>query len=176
MEILIAISHILGSFIAIVIFGLVLIKVARWEVKWNLNEFKKEAALALGVPVEDINNEELVHDVIRFSAQKFSPELIQNRISDVCGAICRIWGWLSNTILLLIFVVVIWQTITDSTEFAVYAWYALGSTLAFSLVHFIFSLACKLITGRNPGQAKEARAFASEWVNNNIDDVLYNKN
>lgn len=167
MEILIAIAHILGSIIALFIFGFVVLLIAGWEQGRIQKQATEEASVALGVTVEDLDSEELAPRILKLSSEKFSTELFRNRISDLCALIRTMWGWLGNIFQVLVLLAVVWYTVTNSTENAVYAWFALGLAIAFWLVSVIFSLACKLLTGRYPGQAKEARKFAAEWVKNN---------
>jgi hypothetical protein len=167
MEILIAIAHILGSIIALSIFGFVVLLIAGWEQSRIQKEVSEEASVTLGVTVEDLDSEELAPKILKLSAEKFSTELFRNRISDFCGLIRTMWGWLGNIIQVLVLLAVVWYTVTDSAENAVYAWFVLGIAIVFWLVSVIFSLACKLLTGRYPGQAKEARKATTEWVKNN---------
>jgi hypothetical protein len=167
MEILIAIAHIIGSIVALFIFGFVVLLIAGWERGRIQKQVAEEASVALGVTVEDLDSEELAPKILKLSAEKFSTELLRNRISDFCGLIRTIWGWLGNIIQVLVLLAVVWYTITESTENAVYAWFVLGIAIVFWLVSVIFSLACKLLTGRYPGQAKEARIVAADWVKNN---------
>ena len=172
MEILIAIAHILGSIIALFIFGFVVLLIAAWEADRIQKQVAAEASVALGVKVEDLDSEALAPKVLQLSAEKFSTELFRNRISDFCGLIQTIWGWLGNLIQVLVLLAVVWYTI-DSTENAVYAWFVVGIAIVFWLTSVIFSLTCKLLTGRYPGQAKEARKVAAEWVKNNSELFKY---
>ena len=173
MEILIAIAHILGSIIALLIFGFVALLLAAWEADRIQKQVAAEASVALGVKVEDLDSEALAPKVLQLSAEKFSTELFRNRISDFCGLIQTMWGWLGNLTQVLVLLGVVWYTITDSTENAVYAWFIVGLAIVFWLASVIFSLTCKLLTGRYPGQAKGARKVAAEWVKSNSELFKY---
>jgi hypothetical protein len=167
MEILIAIAHILGSIIALFIFSFVVLLIGSWETDKIQKQVADEASVTLGVKVEDLDIEMLAPKLLKLSAEKFSTELFRNRVSDFCGLIRIICDWLGNIIQVLVLLAVIWYTVTDSTENAVYAWFVVGIAVAFWLVSVVFSLTCKLLTGRYPGQAKAARKAAAEWVKNN---------
>ncbi len=163
METLIAIAHILGSIIALFVFGFVVLLIAGWESARNQKQILEETAVALGIRVEDFESEEFAPKIIQMSAEKFSTELFKNRISDFCGLILTMWAWVGNIIQVSVLLAVIWYTYTDSTENAVYAWFVVGIAIIFWLTSVIFSLICKLLTGRYPNQAKEARKAAAEW-------------
>jgi len=164
---LIATAHILGSIIALIVFGFVVLLVGSWEAAKIQKQVTEEASVTLGVSVEDLEKEEHAHKLLKLSSEKFSSELFKNRISDFCGLIRTAWSWLSNIAQAVVLIAVLWYTFTDSADNAVYAWFILGITIFSWVVSVIFSLACKLLTGRYPGQAKAARKVAAEWVKNN---------
>jgi hypothetical protein len=167
MDILIAIAHILGSIIALLAFGFVVMLIGGWETDKIQKQVAEEASVALGISVEDLDKEENARKLLKLSSDKFSSELFVNRISDFCGLIRTVWGWLSNIVQALVLIAVLWYTVTDSTGNAVYAWFLVGVSISTWIVSVIFSLICKLLTGRYPGQAKAARKIAVEWVKNN---------
>jgi len=167
MDILIAIGHILGSIICLLVFGFVVLLIGGWETDKVQKQVAEEASVALGVSVEDLDKEENARKLLKLSSDKFSSELFKNRLSDLCGLIRTVWGWLSNIIQAIVLIAVLWYTVTDGTENAVYAWFLLGISILSWLISVIFSLMCKLVTGRYPGQAKAARKVAAEWVKNN---------
>lgn len=176
MEILIAIAHILGSIIALFIFGFVVLLIAGWEQNKIQKQALEETSVALGVTVEELDSEEIAPKILKLSSEKFSTELFRNRISDLCGFLRTIWGWLGNIIQVVVLVAVIWFTISDSTENAIYAWVVLGISIVFWFVSVIFALVCKLLTGRYPGQAKAARKMAAEWVKTHGDTLKTQNN
>lgn len=167
MEILIAIAHILGSIIVFSLWGFVLLLFEAWDTKRNQKLVAEETSIALGVRVDDLGSEELAPKELQLLSEKFSTELFRNRISDFCGLIRTIWGWLENLTQALVLLAVIWYTITDSTDNAIYAWFIIGIAMVFWVTSVIFSLTCKLLTGRYPNQARVARKFIAEWVKNN---------
>lgn len=167
MDILIAIAHILGSIIALLVFGFVVMLIGGWEADRIQKQVAEEASVALGISVEDLDKEENARKLLKLSSEKFSSELFKNRLSDLCGLIRTVWGWLSNIVQAVVLIGVLWYTVTDSAGNAVYAWFLVGISFFSWLISVIFSLMCKLLTGRYPGQAKAARKIAAEWVKNN---------
>ncbi len=167
MEILIAIAHIVGSIIALLAFGFVVLFIGGWGGEKIQKQVAEEASIKLGISIEDLDKDEHAKKVLKLSSEKFSSELFANRISDFCGVISTIWGWLSNIVQAVALIAVIWYTFTDSTEHAVYAWFILGISIFAWLVSVLFSLTCRLLTGRYPGQAKATRKTTAEWIQNN---------
>ncbi|MEJ1372597.1 MAG: hypothetical protein RPU32_12560 [Candidatus Sedimenticola sp. (ex Thyasira tokunagai)] len=164
MEALIAIAHILGSIIVVVIFGFIALLIVAWETDRNKKRVAEEMSVSLGVQIDDLDSEELIPKILQFSSEKFSSELLRNRLSDFCGLIRTLWDWLGTLSQAIVLLAVIWFTIIENNENAVFAWFIVGIAVVFWLVSVIFSLVCKLLTGRYPGQAKQARKAAAEWV------------
>lgn len=142
-----------------------------WEAGKIEKQTLEEASVTLGISIEDLDNEEHAPKLLRLSAEKFSTELFKNRISDFCGVIRTAWGWLANIAQALVIITVLWYTITDNTDNAVYAWFIPAIYMFSWLVSVVFSLTCKLLTGRYPGQAKTTRKLTAEWVQNNSESL-----
>lgn len=166
MTVLVAIGHILGSFLVTAVLGAIVHAVAEWEVERNRKQLRQEAAITLGVAEEDLDNEELIPRVVQLSSERFSNELLRNRLSDFCGSIRAAWGWLGFLSQGAAFLAVIWYTVTDSLGVAVNAWFIVALWFFFWITSVAFSLACRLLTGRYPGQAKLARKALAEFLTN----------
>lgn len=165
MDLVIAIGHILGAFFAISLLGIGIFLIANWEKDRNLKLLNEEASLALGISIHELdNNPEHIPKVIQFVSTRFSNELLRNRLSDLCGLIRSIWGWLCLILQAGIFIAVIWYTFTDDLGIAVYAWVIIPLELLFWVISIGFSLLCKLLTGRYPGQAKQARKSLVNFI------------
>ena len=167
MEILIAIAHILGSIIALIGFGIIVTLATAWESERNQKRALEETSVSLGVKVEDLNNKELEPKILQLSSERFSSELHRNRLSDFCGLVRTLWGWFGSLTQVLVLFSVIWYAITDSSDNAIYAWFVVGIAISFWVASYLFSLICKLLTGRYPGEAKLARKAAADWLENN---------
>lgn len=124
----------------------------------------EDMSVALGVPVDELNAPENARAAFQYSAARFTSEKIENRLSDFCWWIRTAWGWLGLLSQLGILLVVTWYSFTDSLANAVNAWIVLGVAILFWGVAALFSLACKLLTGRYPGQARQARKALAAFV------------
>ena len=164
MDILIAIAHIAGSVIVVILISVISVLISSWELARNQKIAAEEMSLMLGVKVEDLEKEELWPKILEVVSEKFSSELLRNRVSDFCGLIRMLWAWIGILIQVGVLLIVIWFTVTDSIENAAYAWFIVSISIIFGLISVAFSLICKLLTGRYPGQAKQARKEAAEWV------------
>jgi hypothetical protein len=76
-----------------------------------------------------------------------------------------VWGWLGLLLQIAVLLGVIWYTFTESAETAVYAWFIVAISLFFWTASVVFSLVCRLLTGRYPGEAKQARKSVAEFLN-----------
>jgi hypothetical protein len=166
METFAAIAHILGAIVSLILLGLVEVLIGSWESTKNEQRAIEEVALALGVGIEEVKDEVFAPKVLRYSSQKYSSELFVNRFSDFCGVVRTIWGWFSNFLQVVILLLVIWTSFPEDYANAVYAWVILVVAIASYIVSIVFSYLCKLLTGRFPGEAKQARKAAIAWVNN----------
>ena len=169
MDILIAIGHIAGAVIVSIILGLAILFISSWELERNKKGATGELALKLGIPVVDLEDEEKVEQlapkIIEISMEKYSDELFKNRISDFLGIIRTAWNWLSNILQVILIITVCWYTFTDDLGNAVYAWLINAIIIFFFVVGVVFALMCKILTGRYPGQAKEARKSLVNYHN-----------
>ena len=164
MAVLIAIGHIIGVLIVLVALSIGTVMLVGWEGARNHKSALQEASLALGIPIDDIDNAEYEDRIIQFGAERYTSELLRNRLSDLCGSIQTGWGWLGNLIQVGILLVVIWYTVTDDLSNAAYAWSIIGVTFFFWFFSVIFGYACKLLTGRFPGQARQARKLLAKVI------------
>ena len=169
MEILVAIGHIVGAFVTSVMLGMIILLVSSWEIAKNTKRANEELALELGVPVSYLEDEEriakLSQDIIRVLMGKFSDELFVNRVSDFLGIIHTLWGWAGYIIQVFVLVTVCWYTFTENLENAIYAWLVNVVAVLFVVASVVFSAICKIVTGRYPGQAKEARKLIVNFHN-----------
>lgn len=154
---LVAIAHIIGASLVGLALGMLTETLAEWEKKRNSKITIESAALKLGVPVSELNNEALAPKLIQYFSERFSDEVLVNRIADLCGVVKVIWGWLGSITQIGIFFWVIYIVITDGPGDAPLIWLTIPIWLTFWIVSVIFSYACRVLTGRFPGQPKAAR-------------------
>lgn len=162
MSAFIAVAHVLGALIVLFAFSVGMMAVADWENQRNRETALEEIALALGIPVSELDDSRHEPKVFQFVAARFSSELLRNRLSDLCGWIQTGWGWLGMLIQVGVLLGVLWYTFADDLSNAVHAWWIIAVAFFFSLSSILFALGCKLLFGRFPGQARQARKMLSE--------------
>jgi hypothetical protein len=166
MEILIAIAHVVGSIIAVTLLGIFVLFLGAWEVEQIQKRRLEELSVQLGVKVKDLGHKENLPKVLKISSARYSTELFRNRLSDLCDVIRTVWSWVAIIIQISVITGVIWYTVTEGYENAIFAWSIVGISVFFWIVGVVFAILCKLVTGRYPGEAKTARKAAAELLNN----------
>jgi hypothetical protein len=159
-----AIAHLAGAFIALTAFGIVWWMFLAW---WNAKSEARaveELSVALGVTVEKMQTDAMAPQVIKVLGERFSSELLRNRISDLCGWIRAAFGWTSNILVYVILLAIAWFTFTEDRGNAIYAWIVIPITLVCVLLDVTFFLTCRFLTGRYPGQARYARKQLAEFI------------
>jgi hypothetical protein len=164
MSALVATGHIVGALIVLFAFGLGVLLLAGWENERNRKSALEEMSLALGLPLSELDNEEHQEKVVHFAAARFSSELLRNRLSDLCGWVQTLWGWFGTLLQAAVLIGVIWYTFSDDLSNSVHAWWIIAIALFFWISSVLFALICKLLTGRFPGQARQARKMLAEVV------------
>ncbi len=116
MEIVVAVGHFAGAIVAIVILGAVVLFFDAWIMEGQQKQANQELAIKLGVSIEALETDEHKPEVIRFFGERFSSELLRNRIADLCGLVRTLWGWLGSLVQLGGLAWVGWETVTDQLE------------------------------------------------------------
>jgi hypothetical protein len=160
---LIAVAHIIGSIVSVFAFGFAVLALGAWEQGRNRKAAVQEASIALGISPDEIENPEHTEKVIRFSSERFSSELFRNRLSDLLGFVSTAWGWLGTALQVAALCGVIWYSFSDA-QLAIHSWWVLAIAVFFWVVSVVFALACKLVTGRYPGQARQARQMLGKLL------------
>jgi hypothetical protein len=162
--VMLATFHILGALFA----SLVLVALSVWIKAWDQERIKKrrlkDVSLALGVPLADLDNEDLIPKMLQYSSQRFSGELLKNRVADLCGLLCLVWVWFGSFVQLAIIVMVAWQMYETGPEAAVFMWAVVAAGLFFWTSSLLLSLSCLLVTGRYPSEPRLARKSISEFI------------
>ena len=164
MELLIAIGHVLGALVVSGLLGVAQLGFGHWLGERIDKRTLRELSVELGVPEDDLTKDEYAPMIFRLSSARFSSELFRNRLSDLCGVIRTAWLWLGKILEVAILLGVCWYTFTDSLDTAIYAWLIVPVGIFFWIAAIIFAMACKLVTGRYPGQAKIARDNLAKYI------------
>ncbi|WP_309683021.1 hypothetical protein [Polaromonas sp.] len=153
-----AIVHVVGALGVSFAFGILVLVIGTWEQERVRKRRFQDASIALGVPLASLeNDEELIPRLIQYSSQRYSSELLRNRVSDLCGPLRTAWGWLSTLLQVGVMAGVGWSMYTEGAQSAVVMWSVLAVAIFFWLASVAFSFACLLLTGRYPGEANMAR-------------------
>lgn len=162
MQTLFAILHILGAVVTTFLLGVGLrLAYTRIQERRTKRELE-EAALSLGIPVTALEEPVNFQKLAGYSYSKFNSELFRNRISDFIGLMLKAWSWFGISLQIIVLVLVIYETSTSSLSNAPYAWFIVVIELLFPAVGSVVALLCRVLTGRDPGQARRARDFLSE--------------
>jgi len=164
MNYVIAIAHIGGSILTGMVLGVGVFLLGAWELRRNERKLLEELSLEIGIPVEELNREDVFARLIEVTSRRYSSELFRNRLSDLCGGVRTAWVWLGSILQLGIIAGVTWFAFTDNLQIAVCAWWIIAIQLVFWIISVGFSLLCRLLTGRYPGQAGGARKSLAELL------------
>lgn len=160
--IFVATAHIGGAVVATFVLGFFLSSgIAALQAR-RTRRWLGEAALTLGVPAEELENPANFEALIKYSHVRFTNELLRNRLSDFLGQVLRVWGWFGIFVQAVLIAWVIYATVTDGAQNAPYAWLVLPVEVLGDAVALAAGFLCRLLTGRDPGQAYRARAFLSK--------------
>lgn len=153
-----AIVHVVGALSLTSIFGLLAVFIGVSEQKRVQKRRLQDASIALGVPLSSVENDEsLIPRLIQYSSQRYSNEMLRNRVSDLCGLLRSAWGLLGGLLQVGAVAGIGWYMYTDGAQNAVVMWSVLALAIFFWLSSVVFSFICLLLTGRYPGEAKMAR-------------------
>lgn len=167
MDIVLAFGHVLGAIVAVVAFGFGVALLGAWELQRNQKAATEELSISLGIPAERLDAPENFNRLVQFAAARFSSDRFQNRVSDFCWWVQAAWNLLSSLLQIGVLLGVIWYSFTDGPSNAVYAWWVVAIAVAFWVVSVAFAFACKLLTGRFPGQAKQVRKTFAKLMQEN---------
>lgn len=161
---LIATAHVMGAVLAVVMHWVLIFLLASKIEERSRKNFMAEFAASLGIPIADLDNPQHERAIYKLCADRFSSELLRNRLSDLCGWVNNAWDWLGFLVQAGILLSVIWYTAVDGPKNAVNAWWLIAASIFFWLVSLAFYCACKLLTGRYPGQARKVRKLISDTL------------
>ena len=154
---LLAIGHVIGALGTSLVLAFILMFVGAWEQTRIRLRRAQELSVALGAPIAVLDTEEYSSKVLLYYADLYSAERLRNRFSDFCGALRTAWTWLGSLAQFAVMLAVAWNIFTVSASNAVFMWCVPAVGLLFYFVAVVFALACRLLTGRYPGEAKHGR-------------------
>jgi hypothetical protein len=160
-----AVVHVLGALGASIAFAFLVVLITAWEQEHTRKRVLQSMSIAMGVPAASIETDEsLVPQIIEYASRRFDSELLRNRLSDLSGMLRTAWGWLGGLIQVGIIAAVAWSMFVEGAESARYMWSVPAVAVFFWLTSVGFSLACLLLTGRYPGEAKAGRKVLAKTI------------
>ena len=125
--------------------------------KQNQRAETQEAAILLGVTVQDLENNEMSPLLMKYYSDRYSTELLRNRISDLFGTLIGLSKWFILSIQIGYLVWLAWYIFAVRMEHAVYVWGIVPIFMVYMLAIVLVSLSVRVATGRLPGEARAAR-------------------
>lgn len=157
MESTIAIGHIAGSVVTLVLMDLLFARAAAWVNGRVEKRSTRQLAFALAVSIDALQREEMAEPILQHRLKVYSDRLLRNRVSDLCGVLNSIWSCIGCATLGVIFFTVLFNAIAGNFEVAGKAWWMIPAQLFFWSVGIVLALGCRQITGRYPGEARQWR-------------------
>lgn len=161
---LLATLHVVGALMA----SLVLVFLSVWVRAWDQKRIQKrrlrDVSLALGVPLAALDSEELTPKILQYSTQRFSGELLRNRLADLWGVFSLVWVWFGSFVQLAIVAMIAAEMYEGGPEHAIFMWWVVAAGLFFWTSSLLFSLACLLVTGRYPSEPRLARQSIAAFI------------
>ncbi|MFC1537085.1 hypothetical protein ACFL48_04680 [Pseudomonadota bacterium] len=158
-EWVIPVVHLLGSLVGWVLISSVL-AVASYKLNDSYeNRVGEGLRLKMGLSQKEWlrGRNEQSPELQALLVERYSDDLLQNRIADFLGLIQMVLGWVFLVLMILAFGLVAWEMFTGSWSSAIYAWFILVAQVAWWLINECFTFMCRLLTGRNPGEPKRVR-------------------
>lgn len=164
MEYVIAIAHILGSVIALIVMSIALVSVEAWSEKKELKAATEDVALSLGIPLMDLDDIKHTDAIVEYYHCKYTSERFTNRLADSIGGALTIWGWLGMVVKIFFLGFVVWFVIDQSLDGAIYAWMNLMISLVFYIFGFVVAVVTKAVLGRYPCEPKRSRILLADYI------------
>jgi hypothetical protein len=160
-----ALAHLLGAIIFLLCFYAAALYLRIRQTERGKMRILNEVALKIGLPIASFSEDAIRPKVMQFAADRWSNELMKNRFSDLCGVVLTGWGWLGLTLQIGMLSWALWLTFFESYRQAPTIWFALAIAVFFWGIGFVFSFLCFVLTGRHPGEARQARKEMQQIIN-----------
>lgn len=159
------IGIIVGAVLATFLLCLIEAAVAVWLNEKIGNSNLNKAAISLSLSSKNIWDDENEDKVVRYFSERYSDDLFSNRLADLFGFVVRAWSWAGLILEAIMLSVVIWLVVSESAEYAIFAWLIPVVELFFWVVALLFLVLAHFITGRYPGEPSDRRKYIVEFLN-----------
>ena len=164
---LMAVVHIIGTLLTLTVFFFATVSLEAYRSRRRLEGVLETAALRLGLSRERVCDGAHEDQVIRYLADTYGTKHIANRFSDLCRPLTVTLEVLSYFSQITIVAFAVWITFTEGFSYTPVAWIALIVAACFWGLIMLTSAICYLVTGRRPGEARDARELVNNWARNN---------
>lgn len=162
---LIAVLHLLGTtavlFVVMFISGVV---DGHFSQK-RLERILDGASAKMDLPRSGVFAGEYNAEIARYLAERYDPDRLANRVSDVGRPAFLAFEWISYCAQLAIVGVAGWFAFTGDPTYAVSAWVAVPVALVLWVLNVLAVTLLYVFTGRVPGEALDARALSARLRN-----------
>lgn len=162
---LIAVFHIVSVIVVLIVVLLVSGLVDSYFSQKRFDRILETASVKLDLPRSGVFAGEYNEQIARYLADRYDVDRIANRISDVGRWAFLVIEWSSYAVQLSIVAIAGWFAFTKDPTYATAAWFALVAAIGFGVVNVVASSLLYLVTGRVPGEARDARALSVKLSN-----------
>lgn len=170
MDMLTALLHLAGITLSSMVLGFLALFLLHWFIKRHESQVLNEYALCIGMPQDEfctkqLNIEEQQH-LLEWMLEKYSNDHFKNRFSDLLGLLLTVKFWLVNIIITILSIATIWTMVAEKTWEPVSWWWLYVGWIIFDIiVTLIYAWVCRVLTDRNPGDAKRKRRELADRYN-----------
>ena len=167
MGIIEALLHLFGAILVNMGIGVAGLFAMGWEQSKLQEKKMRELSIKLGIPIDEIESAEHIPKLSEFFSEKYSSEHFSNRLSDVFGFIRM--GWYAIILLVqgAILIFTLYGMFKGNLEASVIFWFIPVLSVTSFIILLPFSLICKLLTNRYPGEAHNGRKFLTNYLSEN---------
>ena len=156
-DVFIAIAHLGGSVVVDMLVSTLLVFLSMKISKGHQERIKERVGLEFAAPFSQLDEAGWTDEMRAFYSKRYDNDLIANRLSDFFGLLTTFWGWTTLVIQILIWGATAWFTFSNDLSNAAFAWFIIAVVIISWLITELISFVCRLLTGRNPGEAKRMR-------------------
>lgn len=162
-----AVFHILGVLLALAVVILVSGIIDSYFSQRRLERTLDIASVKLNVPRQSLRAGHHNAQISRYLADRYDADQLSNRISDVGRPAFLALEWFSYSAQLTVVIVAGYLAFTNDLSYAPFAWFALVIAVVLWALNVVASALLYVITGRVPGEARDARDLSVQLQKSN---------
>lgn len=158
-----AIVHIVGAIVATYYLLRAMKAAIDWEAKRTGQLQMAEFASKLGISEDECYTGEGQRRFIELLAERYSSDLLANRLSDFFNLAINVWGWFGALVITGVGGTILWRTIFENRDESAFFWVVPALTLFVIITAAAVNLLCRLLTGSPAGDGKIYRKLAADY-------------